>query len=116
MKINEIIVGESHKQVAALLVKQQDTLTQQFQVLYDDAKKKLDISKNGYGGVEVNSSQSTSNVNTMNISEFDISSQLNPIRNQETEGSTVAFTVAAALEYALFQKDNIKVSISPRYI
>jgi len=116
-KINEIIVGESHKQVEALLIKQQHTITQQFQVLYDDAKKKLDIVKNGYGTIEsFDSLQSAPNVTTNNISHFDFSSSMNPIRDQASEGSPVAFTVAAALENSLFQNDNIKVSISPRYI
>jgi C1A family cysteine protease len=113
-KINQLIVGESHKQVEALITRQEDTLTLQFQALYEDAKKRLDISKNGYGILEVGSSKPSNTADE--VSKLDLSPQLNPVRNQGSEGSTVAFTIATVLENALYQKDHIKVSISPRYI
>jgi C1A family cysteine protease len=116
-KINEIFVGESHKQVAALLQKQQDTLTKQFVALYDDAKMRLDLSKNGYGNVDIfDTTKAAPTIRTSDISRFDLSSQMNPVRDQGNEGSTVGFTVASALEFAILQKDNLKTTISPRYI
>jgi C1A family cysteine protease len=115
-KINEIFAGESQKQVKVLLIKQQDTLTKQFQALYADAKNRLDLSKIGYGNMNGFDTVNTSLSDISDVSKLDLSSQMNPVRDQGYEGSTVGFTVAAALEYALLQRDNIKTTISPRYI
>ena len=114
-KINEIIINESHKQVETLLIKQQDTLTKQFKVLYDDAKNRLDLSKYGYGAVSRFDTVQEIIENTF-LTKVDLSSRMNPVRNQGPEASNPAFTIAAALEYALLQKNNYKTSISPRYI
>ena len=114
-KINEIIINESHKQVEVLLIKQEDTLTKQFQVLYDDAKKRLDISKYGYGSVDKYDTLKVVN-SVADLSHVDLSPLMNPIRDQGSEGSNVGFTIASALEYAISQKDNFKTTISPRYI
>jgi C1A family cysteine protease len=114
-KINQIIVSESHKQVEVLLLKQQDTLTKQFQLLYDDAKKRLDLTKYGYGGTVVNDT-SQSKLSNVTLPQIDLSSQMLPVRDQGSEGSNVGFTIASALEYAILQKDNLKTFISPRYI
>lgn len=114
-KITEIIQNESHNQVEVLITKQQDTLTKQFQVLYDDAKKRLDLSKYGYGNVDKFDTSNEIQPNAV-LSNVDLSPQMNPVRDQGNEGSNVGFTIASALEYAIFKKDNSKIIISPRYL
>jgi len=47
---------------------------------------------------------------------LDLTSLMTPVRNQGSEGSTVGFAVAAALEYQIRKQLNEQVIISPRYI
>ena len=47
---------------------------------------------------------------------LDLTSLMNPVRDQGSEGSTVGFAVAAALEYQIQKQLDEQVIISPRYI
>jgi len=112
-KINAIIINESHKQVEVLLIKQQDTLSKQFQILYENAKSKLDISKYGYGNFD---KIDTTAFSTVNLPFIDLSPFVGPVGDQGGEASALGFTLADALGYYIFRKNNIRITFSPRYI
>ncbi|MGD1046895.1 MAG: C1 family peptidase [Bacteroidota bacterium] len=110
-----IIETESQVLVSAFLDKQQDTLMKNIQLFAQQKISEIIVANSPLRGNTFNDHADTSQSGNDKVT-VDLSPQMNPVRNQGNEGSTVGFALTAVLELEVYYKYNKKVMLSPRFV
>jgi C1A family cysteine protease len=110
-QINKIVEEEGKNQVLIFVKEQQSKLEAMLLATAKQQIRQIAVASNPVRGEE----KPTVSVEPGQPI-FDLTSLMTPVRNQGSEGSTVGFAVAAALEYQIQKQLNEQVIISPRYI
>jgi len=110
-QINKIVEEEGKKQVLIFVKEQQSELEA---ILVATAKRQ--ISQINLSSIPVRGEEKPAITVDSNQKILDLTSFMNPIRNQGAEGSTVGFAVASALEYQIHKRLDEQVTISPRFL
>lgn len=110
-QINKVVQDEGKKQVLIIVKEQQSKLEA---LLVATAKQQ--INQINRSSVPVRGGEKPTIPVEPSQRFFDLTSFMLPTRDQGTEGSTVGFAVASALEYQISKHLNEQVTISPRYL
>ncbi|WP_158655121.1 C1 family peptidase [Flavivirga eckloniae] len=113
-QLNQLLRNETENQVATLLNSKQSIIESQLEVYTRQKISEINISTSPISGSR-NTILDTTVVSDIK-SNVDHSSDYGIVKDQGSEGSTVAFAVTSAIEFLYLKKQSLKIDLSPRYL